>query len=159
MTSNPTFPCEGGCCCGSVRYRLLEDPLELHVCHCTDCQRLSGNAFIMTMSVHQRSLELHRGELTTFEFPTPQGTTRRDQRCSDCGSRMWSEPPRYPELRGLRPGTLDDTSWLNPIAHIWTASAQPWVSIPDGVLRYDKAPDDDLDLVRAWKHRVGGGRV
>ena len=53
----------------------------------------------------------------------------------------------------LRPGTLDDHSWLRPVAHIWTSSAQPWVEIPADVLRYENNPDDVLELVRAWKAR------
>lgn len=153
----PTFPCEGGCVCGSVRYRLLEDPLELHVCHCTDCQRLSGTAFVMTMSIQRRSLELLQGEPTSISFQTSEEIRRCDRRCAECGSRIWSEPRRYPEILGLRPGTLDDKSWFEPIAHIWTRSAQPWVVIPETVLRYDKAPDDDLELVRAWKRRGAPG--
>ncbi len=62
MTKSTIFPCEGGCVCGAVRYRLLEDPLELHVCHCTNCQSLSGSAFVMTMPVLRRSLEPLKGD-------------------------------------------------------------------------------------------------
>lgn len=149
----PTFPCEGGCECGAVRYRLLEDPLELHVCHCTDCQRLSGSAFVLSMPVRRQAIELLKGDPPPLEFDTPQGTRRCDRRCASCGSRLWSEPPRLPDLLTLRPGSLDDKSWLQPVAHIWTRSAQPWVVIPEGVLRYEKNPDDPLVLVRAWKSR------
>jgi len=58
-----------------------------------------------------------------------------------------------PEVLALQAGTLDDTRWLKPIAHIWTSSAQPWVEIPADVLRYEKQPKDNLELVRAWKNR------
>lgn len=156
-TLRPTFPCEGGCACGAVRYRLLEDPLELHVCHCTDCQRLSGSAFVLSMAVLRRSLEVVRGEPATIAFDNPEGIPKRDRRCASCGSRLWSEPPRIPEIFTLRPGTLDDTRWLRPIAHIWTVSAQPWVAIPEDVLRYDRQPEDEMELVRAWRARFADG--
>jgi hypothetical protein len=57
----------------------------------------------------------------------------------------------------LEPGTLDDTSWLRPVGHIWTRSAQPWVAIPDGPLNFNKDPGDEgaIALVRAWKQRQG----
>lgn len=149
----PTFPCEGGCACGAVRYRLLEDPLELHVCHCSDCQRVSGSAFVMSMPIRRPSLELLRGETTATSFVTPGGISRREHQCPVCNSRLWSEPKSFPELLTLRPGSLDEKDWLHPIAHIWTASAQPWVKIPEDVLRYEKNPEDVLELVRAWKGR------
>ena len=154
MVSMPTFPCEGGCACGAIRYRLLEDPLELHICHCTDCQRVSGSAFVMSMATQRKSLEVVRGETTTVEFDTPEGIHRREQRCPACESRLWSQPQAFPEIRTLRPGTLDDHGWLRPIAHIWTRSAQPWVEIPSDLLLYEGNPPDVLELVRAWKGRL-----
>jgi hypothetical protein len=47
----------------------------------------------------------------------------------------------------VRPGTLDDTSWLRPQAHLWTRSAQPWVAIPEGVPRYETQPKDFNELL------------
>jgi hypothetical protein len=136
-----------------VRYRLLEDPLELHVCHCTDCQRLTGSAYVMSMPIHRRSLEILQGETTTCSFETPEGIPKVDSHCARCGSRLWTEPRHFPDFLVLRPGTLDDTRWLEPIAHIWTSSAQPWVPIPEDTLLYEKEPDD-AELVRAWQSRA-----
>jgi hypothetical protein len=56
----------------------------------------------------------------------------------------------------LRPGGLDDTSWLQPIGHIWTRSAQPWVSIPEGTLNYEDQPQDYTALIQAWRERPRG---
>jgi hypothetical protein len=153
MTQLPVFPCEGGCGCGAVRYRLLEDPLELHVCHCTNCQTVTGSAFLMCMPVQSRSLERLKGQPKAFSFESPEGFAKCNFRCPDCGCMVWSEIGGLPEILALQPGTLDETSWLEPIAHIWTSSAQPWVEIPTDVLTYEKQPKDDLELVRAWKGR------
>jgi hypothetical protein len=152
-SARPAFPCEGGCACGSVRYRLLEMPLELHACHCTDCQRLTGSAFVMSMAVGRSALELLRGEPAMLAFETPEGLAKRNTCCPRCGSRLWGEPQRYPDLLILRPGTLDDPSWAEPTAHIWTRSAQPWVAIPKDVLSYEQQPDDPLEMARAWQRR------
>lgn len=151
--SRPDFPCPGGCACGAIRYQLLGDPLELHVCHCSDCQRVSGSAFVLSMVTARDSVELLSGDPTVCEFETPEGIHRKELRCPDCGSRLWSEPNGLPSLVTLRPGTLDDHDWLHPIAHIWTKSAQPWVEIPPDVLTYDGNPPDPIALVRAWRAR------
>ena len=143
----------GGCLCGAVRYRLLEDPLGLHVCHCTDCQTITGSAFVMCMPTHTRSLELLKGDPKAVPFTTPDGLAKCNRRCADCGSTVWSEIGGLPEILALQAGTLDVTTWLEPAAHIWTSSAQPWVDIPTDVLVYEREPDDNLELVRAWKHR------
>lgn len=153
MTILPDFPCDGGCACGAVRYRLLEDPLESHVCHCTNCQTATGSAFVMCMPVHIRSLELLKGDPKVVSFESPDGLAKRNRRCPECGCCIWGEIGGLPEVVALQAGTLDDTSWVEPIAHIWTNSAQPWVEIPTNVLRYEKQPGDNLELVRAWKSR------
>ena len=153
MANPPDFPCEGGCVCGAVRYRLLEDPLELHVCHCRNCQTVSGSAFVMCMPVHIQSLELLKGDPAGVSFESPDGLAKRNRRCPTCGCCIWGEIDGLPEVVALQAGTLDDTSWLEPVAHIWTIRAQPWVEIPTDVLVYEKQPDDNLEIVRAWKSR------
>lgn len=89
----------------------------------------------------------------------PDGRERRARRCAACDTTLWGEPPAYPQLRNLQPGTLDDTSWLSPVGHIWTQSMQPWVVLAPDALRYEGQPEDMLPLVRAWKARSAGSAV
>ena len=105
------------------------------------------------MPVHTRSLELLQGEPKLFSFTSPDGLAKRTRRCADCGACLWGEIAAMPEVVALQAGTLDDTSWLEPIAHIFTSRAQPWVEIPTDVLLYEREPEDNLELVRAWKSR------
>jgi len=119
MTKSPTFPCEGGCACGAVRYRLLEDPLELHVCHCPNCQTVSGSAFVLCMPVHTRSLELLQGEPKLFSFRSPDGLAKRNRRCADCGACLWGE------IAGIATRGLNDDA----------------VQVPFVAEQIDKAPD------------------
>ena len=70
--------------------------------------------------------------------------------CSRCITRLWSEPQTRPELAVVRGGTLDDTSWLNPVAHIWTRSAQPWFAFTEGVARFEKQPEPH-ELTALWR--------
>jgi hypothetical protein len=149
-------PYDGGCVCGEVRYRLHDEPLTFYACHCTDCQGFSGSAFGLSMPVRGDSIEVLRGEPARYEVVTAEQRRKRGKRCSSCGARLWGEPVRFPRIAILRPGTLDDPSWARPIAHIWLRSAQPWVPIPDGALRFEGQPEDDLQLLRAWKSREPG---
>jgi hypothetical protein len=146
-------PYSGGCLCGAIRYRLTAEPVTLYVCHCTDCQRQNGASFNLSMPVPRAALELVQGSPTHYSVELPGGRRWNGCFCGACGTRVWGEPQRFPQLANLRPGTLDDTSWLRPVGHIWTRSAQPWVRIPGDTLNYDEQPPDMMELVRAWRER------
>ncbi len=150
------FPQRGGCLCGAVGYELDEDPVTLYACHCTDCQRQTGSSFALSMIVRRETLRI-RGQTEEYSVKMDDGRIKQSNFCSRCTTRLWN-PTRIPGLALLEPGTLDDTTWLRPVAHIWTRSAQGWLSIPEDSLRFEKQPveDDYLELTRAWKARPLG---
>jgi hypothetical protein len=121
---------EGGCQCGRVRYRLKGEPLGLAVCHCTECQRQSGSAFGMSLAVPRESFRLLSGELRMFTAACDSGRTKECAFCPSCGTRIYHQGTEA--AMSIKPGTLDETAWLEPSAHYWTKSRQPWVPIPDG---------------------------
>ena len=143
----------GGCLCGAIRYRFSGDPVTLYACHCTDCQVATGSSFALSMLVPRESIELLQGKPELCEVDLPDGRRKRAFRCTGCGTHLWGAPQRVPQVLNLNPGTLDDTSWFEPVGHIWTRSAQPWVRIPADTLCYERQPEDMLPLVRAWKAR------
>jgi hypothetical protein len=146
-------PYSGRCVCGAIRYRLIDEPLTLYACHCTDCQALSGSAFRLSMPVLRDAVDVTQGEPEPFVYAPLGASPKRGSRCASCATWLWGEPGRLPQVLVLRPSTLDDRSWLEPVAHIWVRSAQPWIRIPDGALVFEAQPPDDLALVRAWKAR------
>jgi hypothetical protein len=150
-----TFPQHGGCLCGDTRYSLSEDPLTLYVCHCTDCQRQSGASFALSMLVRKEALQIVAGQPGEYSLELPDGRRRQSNYCTRCSTRLWGGSS-VPGTAVLEPGTLDDTSWLRPIGHIWTRSAQPWVRIPADTLNFDEQPrgEERMVLVRAWKERT-----
>ena len=147
-------PYEGGCFCGAIRYRLNGEPLTLYVCHCTDCQRQTGSGFALSMFVSRSALDVTKGEPRAYAVTTSEGLRKHGKFCAECSTRLWGEPPKFPQVVVMRPGTLDDTTWLRPIAHIWTRSAQPWITIPKDALTFEGQPEDPLALVNAW-HQKG----
>ena len=146
-------PYAGRCFCEAVQYRITEEPLTLYACHCTDCQKRSGSAFGLSLWVNRTALEVTQGD-AALQISCGHGHRPRHGRiCMQCHTRLWSEPESHPALAVVRPGTLDDTSWLRPVAHLWTKSAQRWVELPKDVARYATQPADLQELVQLWRDR------
>lgn len=127
---------EGGCSCGTVRYRLASKPMFVHCCHCLNCQRQTGSAFVINLLIEADRVELLAGELQPVEVPRDDGSVQRIFRCPECQIAVYSEYGR-PQVRFVRAGTLDDPSWVVPDVHIFTRSKVPWVVIPDGASAFD----------------------
>ncbi len=147
-------PYHGGCLCGAIRYRLTDEPLTLYACHCTDCQRRTGSAFALSMIVFKSGLHLLQGEPREYAVALSDGRQKQGKLCGGCSAHLWGEPVRFPQVVVVQPGTLDDTTWLRPIGHIWTRSAQPWVFIPKDTLNFETQPDDPMALINAWRDRA-----
>jgi hypothetical protein len=125
-------PREGGCSCGAVRYRLSSEPLFTHCCHCLNCQRQTGSAFVINVLIEADRVELLAGEPQPVDVPRDDGSTQRIFRCPTCQVAVFSEYGR-PEVRFVRGGTLDDPSAIAPDVHIYTRSKLPWITLPDTV--------------------------
>jgi hypothetical protein len=125
-------PMEGGCSCGAVRYRLASEPMFVHCCHCLNCQRQTGSAFVINLLIEAERVELVAGGLQPVEVPRDDGSTQRIFRCPECQIAIYSEYGR-PQVRFVRAGTLDDPSSVAPDVHIFTRSKVPWVTLPEGV--------------------------
>ncbi|MEO6394353.1 MAG: GFA family protein [Devosia sp.] len=154
----PEFPVEGGCQCGAIRYRLKAAPLAIYACHCKDCQRFSGTSHSLSMLVRKGDAELIAGVFSGFDKAADSGRMVRMLGCSDCGTKIWNEPLASPELRVVKPGTLDDSSWAEPIGNIWTARKLPWVEIDPDVPNFAGQPVSRQPLIDAFAAaRLGAG--
>ena len=63
----------GGCACGSIRYQLLDKPMFVHCCHCDDCQRLTGSAFVLNAIIETQAIKLLRGKPVAGPVPRENG--------------------------------------------------------------------------------------
>jgi hypothetical protein len=112
-----------------VRYRLRSDPLFTHCCHCLNCQRQTGSAFVINLLIEADRVELVAGEPQAVDVPRDDGSAQRIFRCPTCQVAVYSDYGR-PEVLFVRAGTLDDPSSVAPDVHIYTRSKLPWVSLP-----------------------------
>jgi len=132
------LPQSGSCQCGQVRYSLTREPVGVHICHCTECQKQSGSAFSMTLTVKHDGVKVVKGALKSFTRVADSGRKMQCFFCPECGTRIYHAGEVDPDLLRLKPGTLDDTSWLKPIRQFWTQSRQPWLDLPSGLQPFEK---------------------
>jgi hypothetical protein len=136
----------GGCACGAVRYELLSAPMFVHCCHCLDCQRQTGSAFVINGLIETDRIRLLQGEPVPVRVPTDSGRPHDIHRCPACQVALWSDYGGRPYLRFVRAGTLDVPGGMTPDVHIYTRSKLPWVTLPTDVPAFA----DFYDLKALW---------
>lgn len=133
MHDTDSFDATGGCACRDVRYRLERVPLIVHCCHCTWCQRETGSAFALNALVESDRLTLLAQAPELVATPSESGKGQRIARCPRCRVAVWSHYAGFGERASfVRVGTLDEPARCPPDVHIYVASKQPWVVLPDG---------------------------
>ncbi len=118
--SSPPFP--GGCLCGAVRYQLLVAPDHLCDCHCVDCRRASGAAYVTWGSVPRDALVVLSGEVRTVSHA---GRIRSFAGC--CGTPLFFNEGIEGRPIGVTIATLDDPAPYPPEISIWTEDRLPWI--------------------------------
>ena len=125
---------DGRCTCGLVRYRLTDKPLFVHCCHCRWCQRETGASFALNAMIEADRVVLLEGEPEVVNTPSNSGKGQKISRCPKCCIAVWSNYAGAGDaVRFVRVGTLDEPDRLPPDIHIFAASKQPWVVLPEGI--------------------------
>ena len=133
----PTTPAlEGGCACGEVRYRLTSAPMFIHCCHCLNCQRQTGSAFVINQLIEASRVERLSGTSVGIAVPRENGE-HVIFRCPKCQTAVWSEYSGRSQVLFVRGGTLDEPSKVTPDVHIYTRSKLPWITLPAGVPSFE----------------------
>ncbi|KAK2766721.1 hypothetical protein FQN54_006035 [Arachnomyces sp. PD_36] len=140
-------PLEGGCNCGSVRYRIVAEPMTVHCCHCTYCQRETGTAFTTHIAIEPENVTLLGEEPVAFKLAAASGLPQERFLCGKCGVNVWSHYGSYgPTLITLKVGTLDHPEFAPPRFHIYTSTKQPWVTLPKDLPEFE----GDYDPMKEW---------
>lgn len=157
------YPMDGRCTCGAIRYRLLSAPLFVHCCHCRWCQRETGASFALNAMIEAERVELLAGEPEIVVTPSNSGKGQKIARCPVCRIAVWSNYAGGGDaVRFIRVGTLENPDRLPPDIHVFTASKQPWVVLPEGTPAvegyYDANqywPEQSLERRRVLRARLG----
>ena len=129
----------GGCMCGAVRYECSAEPLRTANCHCRDCQKASGGAFVSALAVPKSALKI-AGEVKYYEVKADSGNMVSRGFCPNCGARLFGKPQGAPDVAVIMAGSLDDPSWFRPAMDLYTASAQPWDYMRSDLPKFTKMP-------------------
>jgi hypothetical protein len=118
----------GGCHCGQVTYEAEVNPGMVRVCHCTDCQRLTGTVFRAAIPSLPGTFVLKSGTPQLYVKTAESGSKRVHAFCPDCGAPIYAtSPDPNPSVYGLRFGAIDQRAQLAPPAfQQWCRSAVPW---------------------------------
>ena len=144
-------PYSGGCQCGQVRYEIQAEPLTLYVCQCKECQKQSSSAFGMSMPAPRNAVFLIKGQPKQWKRISDNGREVTCSFCDNCGTRLFHNPSRNDKITNIKPGTLDDTSWLKPVGNLWTSSAQQWLPQPENMLNYEAQPENFTQLFEQFQ--------
>jgi len=132
---------DGRCHCGRITYAAEIDPRKVLVCHCTDCQTLSGTAFRTVVPTVPDSFRLLSGEPKIYVKTSDRGTKRPLAFCPDCGTQIYGTGTGDgPKVHSLRVGTITQGNTLTPRAQIWCRSEQPWINSLSSIPRNQTQP-------------------
>ena len=120
---------DGQCHCGHVKYEAEIDPTDIGICHCTDCQRLTGSAYRVTAVTQTGSIRLTASPPKVYTKYGDNGRPRLQSFCPECGSPLFTTGEgEDAAATGIRVGTINQRRELAPSRQIWCSSALPWVN-------------------------------
>ena len=115
----------GQCLCGEISYSVDIEPMFTGNCHCKDCQRSSGSAFIPAMIFPEKNVAVS-GEVKYFESQADSGHMHKRGFCPNCGSQLFARFSSMPGMLGIKAGTLNNSSNYVPKLDFHIGSAAPW---------------------------------
>ena len=117
---------DGSCHCGAIRYEAEIEPEAAIICHCTDCQALSGGAFRVLVPTREDDFRLTAGQPKTYVKTADSGAKRIHAFCPACGAPVYASAIADPPFYSLRVGCLQQRADLAPQKQIWCRSSLPW---------------------------------
>jgi len=130
---------DGGCHCGRITYQAEVDPERVSICHCTDCQALTGSPFRVTVICAADDVRLTAGSPKRYTKFGANGRPRHQHFCGDCGTPLFSSGEGGPDDWGIRWGSIRQRGRLSPRRQIWCGSAVSWL---DEITRLPGRPGD-----------------
>ena len=120
------LPWEGGCRCDALRFRITAPPMLTAACHCTGCQKMTGSAYSLSVTVPAEGFALLSGEAVVGGLRGPQV---HHHHCSSCMSWVYTTVEGMDFFVNVRATMLDDARWFRPYLECWTSEALPWARI------------------------------
>ena len=123
---------EGGCFCGTIRYRVDGPPRRVTHCHCLHCRRTSGAPFLTWAEFDPAQFRFVTG--TPGRCESRPLVTRRF--CGSCGTQLTYQHAEEGDTIDVTVASLDAPDAVEPEDHVWCDRMLPWMKLPDGLPRY-----------------------
>jgi hypothetical protein len=134
----PTLSITGGCHCGAVAFAAEVEPDTAGICHCADCQVLTGTAFRVTVGALPGTFRITSGVPRVYTKTAASGRPREQAFCEHCGTPLYATSPGpEPRTYGVRVGAIHQRAQIRPADQIWTRSAAPWLAELASLPAYD----------------------
>ena len=131
----------GGCLCGAVKFEFDKPNLiSAHHCHCIDCQKSTGSGKATILMLPSKAIKME-GELKFHTTTTASGRNMNRGFCRECGSPVLSFIEEMPEVKFVKAGSLDDSSWLKIDSSFFSSSAHSWSPIDEDIPSFTHNPD------------------
>ena len=129
----------GRCHCGAISYEAKIDPERVSICHCADCQRLTGTAYRVSALARLEDFTVLAGEPKSYVKHGDSGAASTQYFCANCGSPIYRAGENR-EFIGIRLGSIDQRHELTPNKQIWCDSALAWTSNIEALPRFQREP-------------------
>ena len=131
---------EGACACGQLRIRVRGAPSIVSSCHCLACQRRTGSLFGASAFFPRAQIAGSEGERSTFRRQADSGAVLAFHFCPSCGSTVFWENERLPDIVCVAVGTFADPHFPPPVRTVWTTRKHDWLAFPDGIRHHPENP-------------------
>lgn len=130
----------GGCLCGQVRYTASGEILRVLNCHCSDCRKATGSAFATNIAMRRRDVVVTQGQTRQFNHVSDAGNNKAKEFCGTCGTQLFSSTVGA-EVMTIKVGSVDDASFVDPSADIFTDGALAFVLRKTDLPRFPRMPE------------------
>tara|TARA_B100001559_G_scaffold79182_1_gene65758 strand:- start:310 stop:732 length:423 start_codon:yes stop_codon:yes gene_type:complete len=131
----------GGCLCGKINYQFNKsEAISAHHCHCLDCQKSTGSGKATILLVPDSSLEID-GNLKFFTVQGSGGSHISRGFCENCGSPLISFVEENAEIKFIKVGSINDSSWVNADSNFWSSTSNKWSPVDETIHSFSHNPD------------------
>jgi hypothetical protein len=115
------------CACGSLRVTCAGEPRKVSLCHCLACQKRTGSTYGVAAFFDRPGVRVE-GPSRCYSRPSDSGFPVRFHFCPDCGSTVFWEPQRKPDLIAVGVGSFADPGFPAPTQAVYDQYRHPWVN-------------------------------
>ena len=131
----------GGCLCKKIIYKFDKTQvISAHHCHCTDCQKSTGSGKATILLIPNESLQIN-GELKYYTVTGSAGSNISRGFCAECGSPLISFVKENPDIKFIKAGSIDDSTWISADSNFWSSTAKSWSPVDETIHTFTHNPD------------------